>query len=506
MFERARRPLTAAFLAVLWLVAAGLPAHAEPDQRPAQSTPAPEESASAPVTIPNATQFTDTTGAGVHAHGGGAIKVGDYYYWFGENRHADNTFKAVSVYRSADLKNWEFRNHALTQDSDPELDVANIERPKVIYNSETRKFVMWMHKENGKDYTESRTAVAVSDTVDGDYDWQGSFRPPSGTTSRDMTLFKDDDGTAYQISSGSENADLFIYRLTADYTRFEKEVANPWPGNHRESPALFKRDGVYFMLTSGTSGWYPNQQKYATASSITGPWTEMKDVGDATAYGSQTAYVLPLQGASGNGNGAGTGYLYMGDRWGNSMGGTVNDSQYVWAPLDFPTRTSMSLPWYPEIAVDADAGTVQGAGGGPHYTLAARHSGKCLDVADDSSGDGASVVQYGCDGGLNQQWRLEDAGDGYVRVLAQHSGKCLDVADESGGDGASVNQYRCGSGAHQQWRFEETGSGSGSYRLVARHSGKCLGVADEATGDGARLVQWSCNSGAEQEFRRTAVS
>ncbi|MWA11449.1 RICIN domain-containing protein [Streptomyces sp. BA2] len=485
MFRRARRPLLAAILAVVWLVAAGLPAHA------------------APVTVTNGTQFTDTTGAGVHAHGGGAVKVGDFYYWFGENRHADNTFKAVSVYRSSDLKTWEFRKNVLTQESDPELSVANIERPKVIYNSETRKFVMWMHKENGKDYTESRTAVAVSDTVDGDYSWKGSFRPPSGTTSRDMTLFKDDDGTAYQISSGSENADLFIYRLTDDYTAFDKEVANPWPNQHRESPALFKRDGVYFMLTSGTSGWYPNQQKYATAESITGPWSEMKEVGDATAYGSQTAYVLPVQGSSG------TSYLYMGDRWGNSMGGTVNDSQYVWLPLAFPTRTTMSLPWYPELSVDTDTGTVKGVGGGPRYSLTARHSGKCLDVSDASSADGAAVVQYSCDGGLNQQWRLEDAGDGYVRVLAQHSGKCLDVADEATGDGAFVNQYRCGSGAHQQWRFEDRGSGGrgdDTYRLVSRHSGKCLDVADESTGDGARLVQWTCGNGANQQFKREVSS
>ena len=85
----------------------------------------------------------------MHAHGGGVLKVGSYYYWFGENRNADNTFRAVSVYRSTDLKNWEFRNNVLTQSSAAELNVANIERPKVIYNARTGRYVMWMHKENG---------------------------------------------------------------------------------------------------------------------------------------------------------------------------------------------------------------------------------------------------------------------------------------------------------------------------------------------------------------------
>ncbi|MFE7835152.1 RICIN domain-containing protein [Streptomyces sp. NPDC057474] len=451
----------------------------------------------AQVTVTNATQFTDTTGAVVHAHGGGVIKSGSYYYWFGENRNADNTFKAVSAYRSTDLKTWEFRNNVLTQASDPELAVANIERPKVIFNSTTGKYVLWMHKENGSDYNQARAAVAVSDTIDGDYTWRGSFRPPSGTSSRDMTLFKDDDGTAYQITSAAGNADLQIWKLNADYTAYDSLAANPWAGTFREAPALFKRNGVYFMLTSGNSGWSPNQQRYATATSIAGPWTAMTDIGDATGYGSQTTFVLPVQGTSG------TSYLYMGDRWGNSMGGTVNDSQYVWLPLTFPTRTTMSMPWFPQVAIDTQAGTVTGVGGGPYYNLVARHSTKCLDVSDNSAADNAFVLQWDCNRGLNQQWRLQDAGDGYVRVLAQHSGKCLDVANNSTTDGALVNQYRCGTGTNQQFQFQD--QGNGYYRLMARHSGKCLDVKDASTANGARLIQWSCGTGTNQQFqRRTA--
>ncbi|MGJ5830606.1 RICIN domain-containing protein [Streptomyces ossamyceticus] len=451
----------------------------------------------APVTVTNATRFTDTDGNVVHAHGGGVIKVGSFYYWFGENRNADNTFKAVSAYRSTDLRTWEFRRDVLTRASSPELAVANIERPKVIFNSATGKFVMWMHKENGSDYNQARAAVAVSDTVDGDYTWQGSFRPPSGTTSRDMTLFKDDDGTAYQITSAAGNADLQIWKLTADYTAYDNLAANPWAGTFREAPALFKRDGVYFMLTSGNSGWKPNQQRYATAGSVTGPWTAMTDIGDDTGYGSQTTFVLPVQGTSG------TSYLYMGDRWGNSMGGSVNDSQYVWLPLTFPTRTTMNMPWYPQVALDTAAGTVTGVGGGPYYNLVARHSGKCLDITDNSAADSAIALQYTCGGGLNQQWRLQDAGGGYVRVLAQHSGKCLDVSGASTADGAFVNQYRCTTGTNQQWQFQD--QGNGHHRLVARHSGKCLDVKDASTANGARLIQWTCGTGTNQQFeRRTA--
>ncbi|MEU0840588.1 RICIN domain-containing protein [Streptomyces sp. NPDC005962] len=447
----------------------------------------------APATIVNATQFTTTSGEAVHAHGGGVVKVGAYYYWFGENRNADNTFRYVSAYRSTDLKSWEFRRHVLTQATDPELATANIERPKVVYNERTKQFVMWMHKENGSDYSEARAAVATSATVDGDYTWRGSFRPLGEHMSRDITLFKDGDGTGYMISAARENYDLQIYRLTDDYTGVASLVANPWPGGHREAPALFKRGNVYFMLTSGATGWSPNQQQYATATSLAGPWSAMRNVGDATAYGSQTAYVLPVQGART------TSYLYLGDRWGNSFGGKVNDSRYVWLPLTFPTATTMAMDWYPQLTIDTEAGTVTGSGG-PYTPLRARHSGKCADIVSAAQTDGTTAVQYTCNGGGNQLFWSRSAGDGYVQLIARHSSQCLTVAGGSTADGAAVVQSACGTGANQQWQV--TDAGSGYVRLTARSSGKCLDVADSSTADKAAVIQRSCTGGANQQWQR----
>ncbi|MGW4058232.1 RICIN domain-containing protein [Amycolatopsis sp. NPDC004747] len=449
----------------------------------------------APVTVTNATQFPDTSGAGVQAHGGGVLAVGGYYYWFGEDRNPDNSFRYVSVYRSADLRTWEFRAHVLDQRSAPELASANIERPKVLYNAATKKFVMWMHKETAADYAQARSAVAVSDTVDGAYSYLGSFRP-LGLTSRDMTLFQDTDGRGYLVSSTNENADLSIFALSSDYTQIASRVANPWPGAYREAPALFKRDGVYFMLTSGTSGWAPNQQRYATATSITGPWSAYRDAGDATTYGSQTAFVLPVTGTSG------TSYLYLGDRWGNSFGKTVNDSLYVWAPLSFPTATTLVLPYYPRLTIDTGAGTVAGTGGGPYSGLVARHSGKCVAVQNSLSDNGTPVVQSTCGGGLDQVYTARDTGNGYQALLSQVSGKCLDVSGASTVDGTAVVVWPCAGGANQQWRPDDLGGGF--VRLVNRNSGKCLDVSDVSTADGARLIQWTCGGGSNQQFSRPA--
>ncbi|MEV5319457.1 RICIN domain-containing protein [Streptomyces sp. NPDC052687] len=441
----------------------------------------------APQTVVNGTQFTDTSGNPVHAHGGGIIKAGSYYYWFGEHRNADNTFRYVDAYRSTDLRNWEFRNHVLTQATHPELAVANIERPKVMYNAATGTFVMWMHKENGSDYSEARAAVAVSDTVDGNYTWRGSFRPLGQHMSRDITVFTDTDGTGYMISAARENYDLHIYRLTADYTGVASLVANPWPGGHREAPALFKRNGVYFMLTSGATGWNPNQQRYATATSLAGPWSAMADAGDATGYGSQTAYVLPVQGASA------TSYLYLGDRWGNSFGGTVNDSRYVWLPLAFPTATTLSMSWTPEVTVDTAAGTVTGTSAAYH-TLIARHSGRCADVTGQSQWAGAQLKQYDCNGGGNQRFWFKPLGGGHHQLVARHSSLCLRE------NASTVTQERCDtSSAAQQWSLTTTGS---YVTVTSRATGECLDVNGASTANSAAIITYTCNGGTNQQWTR----
>jgi CheY-like chemotaxis protein len=144
------------------------------------------------------------------------------------------------------------------------LKLGAIERPKVVFNATTRQFVMWMHWENGTDYSEARAAVAVSSTIDGPYTYRGSFRPLAATgitdhgkpgyMSRDSNLFVDTDGTAYFISASNENLDLNLYRLSSDYLSIAALVTKLFPGSQREAPVLFKRNGVYILLTSAAAG------------------------------------------------------------------------------------------------------------------------------------------------------------------------------------------------------------------------------------------------------------
>src|SRR3972149_136933 len=176
------------------------------------------------VTLRPGCLWPDADGNHINAHCGGLIKVGDTYYWFGEMRTRGRV-QTISCYVSADLLHWTLKNKVITPETHPEVGKAHLERPKVIYNPRTKKFVMWMHKEGATEgYRQARCAVASCDTVDGDYTWHADFRP-FDNMSRDCTLFQDDDGTAYFISSARENADMIIYKLSDDYLKAEKQVA-----------------------------------------------------------------------------------------------------------------------------------------------------------------------------------------------------------------------------------------------------------------------------------------
>jgi len=282
--------------------------------------------------LKNGILWKDTNGEPIHAHGGYIIFHEGYYYWYGEDRR-ENYY--VSCYRSTNLTDWEFRNHVLTTQSamqgyrvrttmqlvTAEGGKVNLERPKVLYNKKTGKFVMWVHYENGKDYRDAAAAVATCDTPDGDFVYHGHFNP-YGYMSRDCTLFQDDDGTAYFISASRDNADLHMYRLTDDYMNVEKLVHRLWQGEYREAPAVVKIGGKYFMLSSFCTGWAPNQGKYAVADSMEGDWSTLTEIGDDTTYRSQPAFILHWKGC----------VLYYGDRWGGD-GQKYFESGYVVYPL-----------------------------------------------------------------------------------------------------------------------------------------------------------------------------
>lgn len=325
----------------------------------------------------NGELWPDTGGVHINAHGGGILYHGGKYYWFGEHKseHTSAALVGVTCYSSTDLHKWTNEGIALPVSGDPESPITKgcvIERPKVIYNKVTGKFVMWFHLElKGKGYGAAYAALAVSDNATGPYRFvragrvnpgiypqnmteenrrvsyntqQKSWTPEwvddvkrgmlverdveGGQMSRDMTLYVDDDGKAYHIYSSEENLTLHIAELSDDYQSHTGKYVRVAPAGHNEAPALFKKDGTYWMITSGCTGWTPNEARMFSATSIWGPWTQHPNPcrGEKAeiTFGAQSTFILSLPDNKG--------FIFMADIWRPK---TPIDARYLWLPVRF---------------------------------------------------------------------------------------------------------------------------------------------------------------------------
>ncbi len=239
---------------------------------------------------PGAT-WPDNNGVHINAHGGGMLYKNGIYYWFGEHKIAgdagNRAMVGVHCYSSKDLYNWKDEGIALAVSPDSTNDMAKgciLERPKVVYNPKTKKYVMWFHLElRGQGYKAARAGVATADKVTGPYIFVKSYRPnagfmplypegtpdnekvncahpanesegffcrdlPGGQMARDMNVFVDDDGKAYHIFSAEENYTLDIAELNDRFTGHTGKFARVYAGHQEEAPSIFKHNGIYYII------------------------------------------------------------------------------------------------------------------------------------------------------------------------------------------------------------------------------------------------------------------
>jgi len=332
----------------------------------------------------------------INAHGGGFLFHEDRYYWFGEHiegRQGGGARPGFSCYSSPDLLHW--RNNGLAFDvgqtmrENPAL--TRLERPKVIYNRRTGQFVMWFHLEDVR-YQTARSGVAVADRVTGPYTFLHGMRPnagrwprnvtpaqqdpasiararergeilnngenpetptynilgrdfAAGQQARDMTIFLDEDGSAYHVYSSEHNSTLHIAKLTGDYLHHSGEYVRVFENRWMEAPCLVKYNRRYYFLGSGCTGYAPNAARSAVADSIWGPWRELGNPccgvsslngqGPDTTFGGQSTYIIPVQGQY-------DAFIAAFDVW--MPEGEVDFGYYFFLPMKF-NGEGFSLTW-----------------------------------------------------------------------------------------------------------------------------------------------------------------
>ncbi len=345
--------------------------------------------------------WLDTEGNSIQAHGGQVqlLPVPDEdgdkiwrYLWIGENKSNGHYGNNIAVYSSEDLLSWTFEGNVLRSvesrkdlEEDPyftglykdcteeELDEiyaaintsAVIERPKMLYNEATDQYVIWFHhdsatKEGGYTYDAGMAGVAVSDSPYGPFRFIGRYRlddcpedeldcfPFSKGESRDMNLFRDDDGTAYIVYTSENNKTLYISKLNESYTGlsadpneavYGEDYIRLFPGSMREAPVLIKNEGRYYLMSSSTTGWFSNQARVWSAEEIFGTWENdgnpCEGDGMDLTFDTQSTSIFRTEDGQ---------WVYYGDRWNSA---DLADSRYIWLPVTFPDG-KLTISWEPD--------------------------------------------------------------------------------------------------------------------------------------------------------------
>lgn len=330
----------------------------------------------------------DTNGNRIQAHGGSMLFADGTFYWYGENKEGitgtatgekcKNWHNGVRLYSSSDLYNWTDEGVIMCENADPSHPFfpANImDRPHILHNKQTGKFVMWAKCSRVADFGDCFFAVCISDDIRGPFHLLRS-NECTPYHAGDFDLFELD-GKAYIIYE-NPHTEMICQTLSEDYTQLTNEISSHLPENGppfvREAPAYFRYRGKNYVLTSGTTGYYPNPTLTHTFTDPHGPWETLglSCVGD-TANNSFHAqfssvfkhpYVEDL-------------YIALGDRWLTDLPADLpnmeevfqrlfdknclplpadfnfsaiseentNEADYVWLPIQFAEDGTPYLRW-----------------------------------------------------------------------------------------------------------------------------------------------------------------
>jgi hypothetical protein len=293
------------------------------------------------------TLWNDTQGNRINAHGGGVIFHDGRYYWFGEHKlagrsEAQRAGGGVHCYSSANLSDWKDEGLVLSVNyTNRQSDIAAgciLERPKVVFNAETRTFVMFFKLYPiGTGYDIGYVGVATAKNVSGPFTYRHKFlggSSPKGTG--DFAIVRGDDGAMYHLAVRKPDKAFVAGRLRSDFLFSEGEYKLvEGIEHHTEAPAIVRRAEGFYLLGSGSTGWKPNAARSFFSTNLTGPYMPPRNpvmgvnphnqLGPEKTFGGQISYIIPVVGKT-------NAYIAMFDQWKPEA---PIEGGYIWLPLVF---------------------------------------------------------------------------------------------------------------------------------------------------------------------------
>ena len=265
--------------------------------------------------------WLDTEGKRIQAHGGSVFYENGIYYWYGENKEKTDGQNGiwhwgVRCYASRDLYNWDDLGIIIPPEPDDPVSSlhpsSQMDRPHIIYNGKTKKYVCWL-KVMGKKQT---ATILTADNLLGPYTKIREGFSPLGMSAGDFDLAVDkQSGKAYYYFE-KVHTETICADLNDDYTDvtgvFSSHFPHPFPPYVREATAHFMRRSKHYLITSGTTGYLPNPSEIAVADDWHGPFQVLgnphPDDPTNTSFGSQISSVFQVQGKKDL-------YIACADRW-----------------------------------------------------------------------------------------------------------------------------------------------------------------------------------------------
>lgn len=164
--------------------------------------------------------------------------------------------------------------------------------------------------------------------------------------------------------------------------------------------------------------------------------------------------------------------------------------------LDIPGASSddcANVQIYHNIDDPLQIFTVTWLGPDKGYQITNKHSGKCLDVEGINRKSGANVFQHEYNGGVNQQWAINEVDNGaYYTIQSRCGSHFVDVKDALAQDGTNVQMWKGNGNTAQKWRFVPAGTQAipdGDYYIMTDVAGDmCLDAAVRADGDDNAVI------------------
>lgn len=220
--------------------------------------------------------WLDTKGEPIQAHGGAIFYENGTYYWYGENKaHTDGKSEiwtwGIRAYQSSDLYNW--RDLGLIIEpvlDDPDASLfpdMRVDRPHIRKCAATGKYVAWL-KLSGE---EACFLVMQADHFLGPYEIVRENYRPLGCEVGDFDIVQDEESGKAYLFMDADHKGIVGIELSADLLSAERQASMQYAGLFppfcREGVTLFERNGKKYMMTSGMTGYIPNQSDIAAADS-----------------------------------------------------------------------------------------------------------------------------------------------------------------------------------------------------------------------------------------------